>query len=52
MIGFCSEAAIEINDAIDRYHPRSFDVAERFHRAVTYVLWEIESDLARFSDGT
>lgn len=52
MIRFCSEAAIEIEDAIDRYLPRSFDVAERFHRAVTDVLREIESDPARFTDGS
>ena len=49
MIRFCFEAAIEIEDVIDWYLPRSFDVAERFHRALSDVLREIESDPARFA---
>ncbi len=49
MIRFCSEAAMEIEDAIDWYLPRSFDVAQRFHRALADVLREIESDPSRFA---
>ncbi len=49
MIRFCFEAAIEIEDVIDWYLPRSFDVAERFSRALSDVLREIESDPARFA---
>jgi len=49
MMRFCSEAAIEIDDVIDWYLPRSFDVAGRFSRALSGLLLEIESDPARFA---
>jgi len=49
MIRFCFEAAIEIEDVVDWYLPRSLDVASRFNRALSDVLREIESDPARFA---
>jgi plasmid stabilization system protein ParE len=48
MIRFCTEAATEIEDAVDWYLAKSPDAAERFHRAITKLLFEIESDPTRF----
>jgi hypothetical protein len=49
MIRFCKEAADEIDAAIDWYLSKSADAAERFSRASSNVLVEIETDPSRFS---
>ncbi len=49
MIRFCKEAADEIDEAIDWYLSKSTDAAERFGRAISNVLVEIEADPGRFS---
>jgi plasmid stabilization system protein ParE len=49
MIRFCTEAATEIEDAIDWYLQRSVEIAERFNRVFADLLRDIEADPARFA---
>jgi plasmid stabilization system protein ParE len=49
MIRFCKEAADEIDEAIDWYLSKSTGAAERFSRAISNVLVQIEADPGKFS---
>ena len=49
MIRFCSEAATEIEEALDWYLAKSPAVAKRFHRTLSLLLQDIESDPNRFA---
>ena len=49
MIRFSSEAASELEDAIDWYLSRSIPVAGRFHQTFSSVLLNIEADPDRFA---
>jgi plasmid stabilization system protein ParE len=49
MIRFGSEAASELEDAIDWYLSRSIRVAGRFHQTFSSVLSNFEADPDRFA---
>ncbi len=49
MIRFSSEAASELEDAVDWYVSRSMKVAGRFHQTFSSVLLNIEADPERFA---